>query len=174
MPDDPDDQTPSRALADPQVALEPDAVPSDHEPTVQPTAAELVASIGGSVTALAQIGLAGARARLARLVPLARGKEVLDTVSSGLETAATLSKGAGRKAGTVIKATAQDPETQELVFEGATAAAREVGLMMAGSIGGRIVDRISEKLGDKLLRGRTAEAGDGTPPAKPQAEEETG
>jgi hypothetical protein len=94
---------------------------------------------------------------------------VLDTVSTGLEAAVTVGKGVTRKAGTVIKDAAQDPETQELVFEGATAAAREVGLMMAGSIGGRIVDHVSEKIGDKLLRGRTAEGRQGAPPAKPEA-----
>jgi hypothetical protein len=49
--------------------------------------------------------------------------------------------------------------------------------MMAGSLGGRIVERISEKLGDKLLRGRTAEGGEGAAPAKAdggEAEDKTG
>jgi hypothetical protein len=183
MPDDPDDQTESAALiataADGSAVAQlapAGIVPSDHaETAAAPTAAELLLDIGGSAAALAQIGLVGARARLARLVPRARGNEVLGSVTTGLETAVTAGKEVTRMAGTVIKETAQNPEAQELVFRGAAAAAREVGLMMAGSVGGLIVDRISERIGDKLLRGRTAESGDRQPSVQPGAgHDETG
>jgi hypothetical protein len=148
------------------LASHPVATSDPTEGRAMPTAAELLIGIGSSASALAQIGLTGVRTRLAGLVPRTHSKELLRTVTTGLDTAVTVGKAVTRKAGGVIKETAQDPETQELVFKGATVAAREVGLMVGGSIGGRIVERISEKLGARLLHGRVAE---GEQPAQAEA-----
>jgi hypothetical protein len=165
---------PRAAAAGAQVSAE----CSRHE-AVEPKAEEgvptlhtgvLVLETANLATALAQIApLAGVQALLAGLMPRARGRELLDSVATSLETAAAVSRDVTRKAGSVIKETAQDPETQLLVLKGATVAAREFGFLLGGSIGGRIVERIGEVVGGRLQRSHAGESGDRTPPEQTEA-----
>src|SRR5262245_59972115 len=140
--------------------------PEDEvEGSTQPDA--VVPETQGSVAALAHVGLAGARTLFAVRFSRARSDELIETVATGLEKAVAVGKDVTPKAGSIIKDTAQDPETQELVFKGATIAAREVGLLFGGTIGGRIVERIGKVVGDRLLH-RTV-AADTVAGAPPQA-----
>jgi len=163
MPDDRDNPTEPQPLAVPTAeSTQETPICLEVAGTLAPTAADIALQLRNSAAALAQIGLAGAKACFADLMPGRRGRDVLDTVTAHLETALSVGRDATRKAGSVIKDTAQDPETQELVLKGATAAAREFGYMVGGSIGGRIVERIGEKVGDRLLHGKPA-AGEEAP-----------